>query len=147
MAAPSLNFIPLINGEAYAWASIRTTILGRPVAGITAIEYGEKEAMKDNHGGGQFVTSRGYGEINATAKVTLEMKEVEGIQLSIGSGRLQDIPPFDIIVAYKSVGGLNPVIIHRLRNCQFTNNDRKVKQGDLGIEVELELIISHIDWK
>ena len=39
-------------------------------------------------------------------------------------------------------------VIHtdKIRNCRFTENKRDVKEGDMSIPVELELIVSHIDW-
>jgi hypothetical protein len=35
---------------------------------------------------------------------------------------------------------------HKLRNARFMNNSRKSGQGDTSIPVELELIVSHIEW-
>jgi len=32
-------------------------------------------------------------------------------------------------------------------NCQFKGNKRDIKAGDTTIDVELPLVISHIQWK
>lgn len=137
--------LPLINGESYSWGQIICNILGVPVIGITAIEYGDDQKIENNYGAGNQPVSRGFGNIEPMAKITLMMEEVEAITRATADGRLQSIPEFDIQVAYLPLNG-TPVV-HKIRNCRFKNNNRKTKQGATGIEVELDLIPSHIVWK
>lgn len=136
---------PLVNGTAYSWSQISCNILGRDVAGITSISYGESQEMENNYGAGNRPVSRGYGKIEATASVTLDMVEVESLQQIAPNGRLQDIPEFDIIVAYVPSGQARTVT-HRIHNCRFKSNKREVEQGAMNISVELELIVSHLSW-
>lgn len=137
---------PLVNGTRHSWASIRVNVLGRTVEGISAIEYEDKVAKENNYGSGSFPVSRGRGNYEATAKITLHAYEVDAIQKSIGKGnRLMNIPAFDITVSYLEEGN-DKLITHVIRNCEFTNNKRGVSQGDTKSEVELELITSHIVW-
>lgn len=140
----SYPLIPLINGKSYEWADIQATVLGVPIIGITNIEYEEKQGMENIYGAGRFPVSRGYGKVEPTAKMTLLMEEVENLQTAAPLGRLQDIPEFDIIVMY-----LDSALItrkHVLKNVRFTNNKRGASSGDTSIPVELELIISHIQY-
>jgi hypothetical protein len=138
-------FKPLLNGRAYDWASLRTQLLGLTVTGITALSYEDEQEKTNNKGAGIFASSRGYGAYNAKASITLEMKEVERIQQQLPPGkRLQDIGPFNIAVAY--VNESNRMVNNTLHNCEFTNNKRDLKTGDTSIEVQLELILSHITW-
>lgn len=138
---------PLINGIRHSWANVRTNILGRTVQGISAISYEDKVEKANNYGAGQFPVSRGHGRYEASAKVTLKHYEVEAIHtaaLMAGASRLQDIAPFDIVVSY-----LNPsdkIVTHVIRNCEFTNNKRELKEGDTNFETEFDLIVSHIEW-
>jgi len=139
-----MTLVPLINGKSYEWADIILNLLGVPIAGITAIMYGEKQDMKNIPGAGNRVVSRGYGNIEANAKITLLMEEVEAIQLVAPKGNIMAIPEFNITVVY-----LDPLLVtkvHTLRNVRFTGNQRDVKQGDTSIGVEMDLIISHVDW-
>jgi len=138
------NLIPLINGKSYDWGSITLNILGVPFSGVTAIEYEEKQEMKNIYGAGNRPVSRGYGAIEVTAKVTLLMEEVENVMLIAPSGNLLNIPEFDISVMYLGTDLLSKK--HKLRNVRFMNNSRKSGQGDTSIPVELELIVSHIEW-
>lgn len=138
------NIIPLINGKSYEWSDIVLNIMGVPIAGITNIEYSDKQEMTNIYGAGRMPVSRGYGKIEPEAKITLLMEEVENIMAVAPLGRIQDIPEFDISVMY-----LDSALIprkHKLRNCRFKNNARNTSQGDTSIAVELELILSHIEW-
>ncbi len=133
-AANIKNGIPLINGTEYSWGDIATCINGVPVSGITAISYGEKQDMQNNYGAGRYPVSRSKGRIEATAKITLYMSEVVAICRNAPGGRMQDIAPFPIVV------------VDKIHNCQFAENKRDWKEGDLNQQVELELIVSHIEY-
>jgi len=136
------SLTPLVNGKSYEWADITINILGVPFAGVTAIEYEDKQEMKDIMGAGNRPVSRSYGNYSASAKVTLLMEEIENIQKVAPGGVLQRIPEFDITVAYVD-SALTPVK-HTIKNCRFRNNARKVKQGDSSITCDMDLIVSHI---
>lgn len=136
--------IPLINGRTYDWPSIIVNIMNVAVSGISAIEYSDEQEVEDNYGAGSMPVSRGFGKYKAMAKLTLYMEDVEAITAIAPNGRLQNIPEFDIIVAYVNSG--NVPVTHKLRNCRFKSNNRKSKSGDTKIEVELDLIVSHITW-
>ena len=137
--------LPLINGITYSWSNITAVIMGVPIAGITSIEYSDEQEMEDNLGAGSFPVNRGFGSYKVMSKLSLYMEEVEAITATVPSGRLQDVPEFDIIVSYVSAN--NVPRIHKLRNVRFKNNNRKTKTGDKKIEVELDLLVSHITWK
>lgn len=137
---------PLINGEAYSWSQISLVLLGTPVVGITNVSYTEEQEMEENYGAGNRPVSRGYGKITTEGSITLYMTEVEALQDAVSSGRLQDIPEFDIVVSYIP-NDSNRTKTHILRNCRFKNNGREIDQGATNITTELSLMISHIDWK
>lgn len=135
---------PLINGKSYEWADIIVNVLGLPIVGITNIEYEEKQGMENIYGAGRFPVSRGYGKIEPTAKMTILMEELENIQSVAPQGRIQDIPEFDIVVMYVDAALVTRK--HVLKNVRFMNNKRASSSGDTSIPVELELIISHIQY-
>ena len=139
------DFIPLINGRAYDWASLRAQALGQTIAGITALSYEDNQEKVNNWGAGTMPVSRGLGKYEAKGSITLEMKELERIQAALPvGGRIQDIPPFPVISSFMNPSNL--VVTHTLHNCEFTGNKRELKTGDTNVEVELELIVSHISW-
>lgn len=145
MASIGTAQVPLINGRAYDWASLKAQILGQTVAGITAVMYEDTQEKVNNWGAGTMPTSRGQGKYEAKASITLEMKEVERIQAALGAGRrLQDVPMFNIVISY--VNESNLLVTHTIWNCEFTNNKRDLKTGDTNVDVQLELVCSHITW-
>lgn len=138
---------PLINGQRHSWASIRMNLLGRDVSGVVAIDYDDKQEKANIYGAGTKPVARGKGKYEATAKITLHAYEVDAIQATLEPGKhLVDIKPFDVIVKFDDEDTDDPVITHVIRNAEFMSNKRSNKQGDTGMEVELELIISHIEW-
>lgn len=135
---------PLINGQAYSYADIVVTILGQPIAGITAINYNDSQEITENFGAGRFVTSRGLGPILAEGTLTLDRAELSAIIDAAPSKRLQNIPEFDIEVNYLPEGSTPRTDV--LRNCRFKNTVGGAAQGDSNVLAELELAVSHIDW-
>ena len=72
------------------------------------------------------------------------MEEVNNIVSAAPNGRLYEIPAFDIVVTYTDPS--LTTVVHKLRNCQFMNNKIGAATGDTSIPVELDLVISHIEW-
>jgi len=134
--------IPLINRRSFDFASIQLEMLGIVVSGVASIKYGVKQEKTNNYGAGTNPVSRGYGKKEYSGSIQLEMKEVERIYDALGKDKdLTDIPPFPITVSY-----LNnyKVITHKLRDCEFLNDNIDAKTGDVNISQELELIVGSI---
>lgn len=138
------NLIPLINGKAYEYADITCIILGVPIIGVTAIEYGEEANIENIYATGRYPVARGYGQVEPSAKVTILMNEVMNIVSIAPQGRLQDIPEFDIIVSFTDAN-LIPVV-HKIKNCRFKKNMISTTSGDTSIPMELDLVISNVEF-
>lgn len=136
---------PLINGKAYEWADIVVNIGGIPITGITAIEYTDNQTMENVYAAGRNVNARTYGRVEPTAKVSMLMSSIEAIQAASTTGRIQDIPEFDIPVVFLDTN--NVTVRHKLRNVRFMNNGRKSAAGEGAVIVEIDLILSHIEWR
>jgi hypothetical protein len=104
----------------------------------------EKE---NNYGAGGMPSSRGVGNYTCKASITLYAEESQKLTDIAPNGDLTLIPPFDMIVAYYATDGATIATTHTIKNCEFTNNKREVKQGDKKIEVAHDLLPSHIEWK
>ena len=139
------NGTPLINGVEYDWGVVNVCINGIKVIGITAINYGDKQDKQNNYGAGRHPISRSRGRIVPSAKISLYMSEVVAISRTSATGRLQDIPPFDIEVLYLPPSG-GIIVVDKIHNCEFMENKRDWKEGDMNQVVELELLPSHIEY-
>lgn len=135
---------PLINGKAYEWADIVVNIGGVPITGIKSIEYSESQTMENVYAAGRFPNARTYGKVEPTAKVSMLMSSVEAIQAVAPSGRIQDLPEFDIPVVFLDTN--NVTVRHKLRNVRFMSNMRSSAAEEGALVVEIDLIISHIEW-
>ncbi len=137
---------PLINGVEYSWADLVVNIAGKPIVGITKIDYDDDQEMENIYGQGQNPIARGYGNIKPTASIGLYMSEVEAIAAVSDTGRLQDIAPFDIIVSFVPLNG-GAVVVHKILNCQFTKRADSLAQGATKKELDLPLLPSQIVWR
>ena len=132
-------------GEMTGWNQVTVNLLGRDLEGITELSYDDTDEKENVPGAGKFAVGRTSGTYEATASITLYMEEVLALQRALPRGkRLQDIKPFDIPVVYENEEGV--ITTDVIRNAQFKKNSRSLSQGDGTVPVELELIISHIDW-
>jgi hypothetical protein len=136
---------PLINGIAHSWADISINIMNTPVYGVSALKYEDNQEIVDNYGAGNRPVSRGYGKIECSGSITLHSEELLALQKAAPNGRIQEIPPFDIVVCFTPADSVN-MTTDILKNCQFKKNARDIKEGDTKLETETELIISHIIW-
>ncbi len=134
--------LPLVNGNAYTYAKVVTTILGLPVAGITEISYSTKQEKTDNFGAGTNPVNRSHGRKMSEGHITLFMEEIEAIRAVAPNRDLLDIPAFDIVVTF--VSGTNAPVTHVLKNCEFLEDGNDMKTGDSAISYKLPLIISNI---
>jgi hypothetical protein len=138
------DLTPLINGQAYAYADIIVTILGSPLAGITAIEYSDSQEVTENFGAGRWPVSRGLGKIESEAKITIDRAELNALIKAAPNKRLQNIGEFDVVVSYVPEGSAPVTDI--IKNCRFKNTVGGASEGDSNVVAELELAVSHIDW-
>jgi hypothetical protein len=133
----------MINGVLPSWATMQILIEGVSVTGVIAVNYDDKQDVENIYGAGQNPVGRGFGRITPTADITLLRDEIESIRKSSPTGRLQDIAPFDIVVAFLPIGGAK-VANHVIKGCQFTDDGVEAKEGDTSNSKQLNLLPSHI---
>ena len=144
MASVINNGVPMVNGMLCAWADVVVLIGGVPVTGITGVEYDDQQEIVNKYGAGRHPVGRSKGRITPSGKLILYQEAVQALSAQSTTGRLQDLPPFDVIVQYLPDSGL--LVTDKIRNCHISGNARKWKEGDTGQEVELPLVPSHIEW-
>lgn len=131
-------------GRMTGWNNLEVNMLGRDVEGINSLKYDDNIAKENVYGAGRMPIGRTEGNYEATCEIGLYKEEIDGLQRSIGSKRIQDIAPFDIVANYEMPDGT--IVIDRIRNCEFKNKGVDVKQADGSIVTVYQLIVSHIDW-
>jgi len=137
---------PFINGIQPSWGSIKVNMLGRTVSGIKKITYADPQDKENIYGAGNHPIARGEGNFNPTGSMDLLEFEARALMDQLPPGqRLQDIPPFDIVVTFKPK---NQDLLRTdiIRNAQFKSNGIDVGNGTTEIMHTHELIISHINY-
>ena len=138
-----MEFTPLINGREYGWADIVVNMGASPVLGIRAIKYEEEQEKENIYGAGRNPVSRGYGRVKTTGSITLLATTVFAMQNAAPEGKLHKVAPFPIVVLFQPQVG--PIVKRVLKNCEFKKTTFDWKEGDMSKEVELELVISHVE--
>lgn len=135
----------VINGQVYSWSAIRTNLFGRSIVGFDEINYKDKKTAKGVTGAGDIPYDSTIGDYVADADISLHLGEIVGIQRAIPKGvRIQDIPPFDIVVTYNNGTMLIKDI---LKDCRFLDNTRGGKGGSADpIKSKMGLYVRQIDW-
>lgn len=139
-----MNFNPLINGVEFSWSSITVTILGIPVAGITALSYQYGQEKSNIFGSGSNVVARTQNNRIPEASITLLTKEVFAIVKAAPQNDLTKVPMFDITVSYLNNAGSQQHDV--IKNCEFTTNIISSQQNNDSIPIELPLVCSHIEY-
>lgn len=133
---------PLINGISYSWGNIVLVLFGVPVKGITEIEYTSKQKKENNYGAGTKAVSRGYGNEEFDASITLYREELARIKAAAPGKNIMKIPPFPIQIAWiNETGQVDSV---SLKACEFTELAFKAAQGDTSHKIKLPLIVADI---
>ena len=98
MASVINNGVPMVNGMLCSWADIVVLIGGVPVTGVTGVEYDDQQEVVNKYGAGRYPVGRSKGRITCSGKLILYQEEVQALSAQSVTGRLQDLPPFDVIV-------------------------------------------------
>jgi hypothetical protein len=136
--------IPIVNGVAYAWASISVVIFGVPLSGIVSIDY-DKEQKKENlYGRGKYAIRRGHGNVTVKdASMEVYMDDLEEIRNAVPTREILDIGMFDITVVFEREDGTYTT--HKLVGCEFTNDPFAGKQGDNKLMAKLNMVVGGIN--
>lgn len=116
-------------------ASFMTTT----IVGITAVSWSSKRDMTNLYGTGSDPIGYGLGKSEYEASVTMYREEVEAILAASATGKLTDVPAFDLIITFKAEGSTVTNVVE-LKNCRFKEDKVSFKQGDMMIEQELPLL-------
>lgn len=140
-----MDGIPLINGNLYGWADITVLVGGVPISGIRGVKYADEQTIENVYGAGRYPVGRAKGRIECSASLKLLEDEARALCNASPTGRLQDLGVFDVQVSY--LPDESTKIVHdTIRNCQFKKHEIDWGADDASKEVDLELVVSHIEW-
>jgi len=134
-----------INNKEYAWGDITVVVLGRPVIGITGIEYKTKKAKEARFGAGREPKSIQHGKREYEGTLTLMQSEVIALNKAAQAGGHKDIldVDVDIIVAY--IGDNSIITTDKITCASFSEMPKGMKEGDLQSEHAMPFVALDIE--
>ena len=141
MAKPKIiNRFGVLTG----WSAITVNLFGRELEGFDEVDYSDETKLDSVYGAGNYPIGVAEGNYEAKASINILLEENISLLASLPRGtRVQDIPFFDVVVAYEH-NGLQYKDI--LRNCRFLGNGRSAKNGEGKMMYKYDLWLSHIDF-
>ncbi len=134
-----------INNKEYAWGDITVVVFGRPIVGITGIEYKAKKTKETKHGWGRYPKSIQHGKREYEGTLTLMQSELIALNQAARAKGYKDVldVDFDIIVTYES--GL-VVTVDKICCASITELPSGMKEGDSQAEIALPFVALDVDY-
>ena len=133
-----------INNKEYAWGDITVVVFGRPLVGITGIEYKPKKAKEVKHGWGRNPKSIQHGKREYEGTLTLMQSELIALNQAARAKGYKDIldVDFDIIITYEA--GL-VVTVDKICCASITDFNLGMKEGDAQAEISLPFVALDVE--
>jgi hypothetical protein len=131
-----------INGKSFDVGDVVVNIDGVIYYGVQSLEYSTKQEKTKNRSIGRHAHSVSRGSIDHEGKITMLMDDVAAIESKHGKDFLS-IKPFTINVSYydEDERMINDTLV-----AEFTNQGRKVGEGEGGLSYEYELLVHGIAY-
>jgi len=129
----------LINNKKYSWSDIHAVVLNRLILGITAINYSSKREYELAMGQGDVAQGYTKGSYKPTAKVKLQMDEMQALRRIAPGGDITNLPPVTWTITY--VDDDNIPVTHEF-TATFTNDEGGGDNGsNKALESDIELFV------
>lgn len=136
---------PLINGISYAFTNLTLVLFGTPVVGVTNVKITAKQNKTNLNGGlGGLPTSRGFGNEEFEASITMRLEDLIPIINASTDGKIYKIPAFDYTIVY-STDNISFFTIN-VRAAEFLEMNLDTTSGDMDTPIELPLIVGDIQF-
>tara|TARA_R110002050_G_scaffold295237_1_gene453866 strand:+ start:23588 stop:24001 length:414 start_codon:yes stop_codon:yes gene_type:complete len=130
----------MFNTKQFAWSNLEIALGGRVLTGARGVEYTSKKEKELLHGRGENPHSIQSGNKTYEGNLILLQSEVEALQRQLSDDEdLTDLDAVNITVAYVPKAGAN-VVTHILKNVEFTEDPRGMKQNDKFQEITLPIL-------
>lgn len=137
-----------INNVAYSWAMIELSapaLMGSANAnplilqGVSGVKWNIKRNIQSNYGLGGEPVSRGFGNREYTASITMDYNTQ--VQLRALRGSLVEIGEFDLTISWANELGTDDwtTEVVTLKGCIFNEDGMEAQQDDTNITKEFDL--------
>jgi hypothetical protein len=135
--------------EQFAWKNIIAIIGGRPVAGISDIEYTTEKELEPVYGVGDSPQFIGEGNKSYSGTIELLQNDYEALVEAAKNDGGDDVTDLElsIVVTYipKGTASLPKTVIDRLVGVKFSSDGKKMSQGDKHLKMSLPFLCLGIE--
>ena len=136
-----------INNVAYSWSMVQLMMNGSNMAtsftGIKGLKWSKKKNIKTNYGLQGKAVSRGFGNTECSASITMDYATVLALKAELSS--LTDLGEFTLIVSFANAvdnvtaGGISNTHTITLSGCFFNEDGFESEEDDSNIVKEYDL--------
>ncbi|MGK7648417.1 hypothetical protein ACSQ7D_00175 [Capnocytophaga sp. G1920] len=130
------------NSKQYAWCDISVAFGGRILVGVTEVEYTEKREKDLLYGRGCKPHGVVAGNRSYEGKVSIWQSELEAMTRDAPNNDILNLS-FDLVIAYVPLDG-GQIVTDILKNVEFTEVKKGMKQGDKNMIVELPILFTDV---
>lgn len=130
------------SSKQYSWCVLTIAFGGRIIEGITEVEYTEKKDKDYLYGRGCKPHSIVGGNVSYDGKVSIWQSELEAMTRDATNKNILSLE-FDIVVTYAPMDG-GQIVTDILKNVQFSEVKKGLKQGDKNMIVELPILFTDV---
>lgn len=136
-----------INNKEYAWGDIKVIMWGRPVIGLTGIEYKTKKDKELRYASGRNAHSIQHGRRSNEGTLTITQSELQAMNNAAKQKGYKDIldVELDIVVSYIPEGSV-ALTIDKIVCASFSELPKGMKEGDMKSEHSLPFVCLDIDY-
>lgn len=133
-----------INNKEYDWGNITVVMWGRPIIGITGVEYKIKKVKEAKYGVGRFAKSLQHGKRECEGTLTLMQSEILAMNQAARAKGYKDLLDVDVDIIVTYTAGFS-VTVDKIVCASFSEIPQSIKEGDLQAEIALPFIALDID--
>ena len=130
------------NSKQYAWCDISVAFGGRILVGVTEVEYTEKREKDLLYGRGCKPHGVVAGNRSYEGKVSIWQSELEAMTRDAPNNDILNLS-FDLVITYVPLDG-GQIVTDILKNVEFTEVKKGMKQGDKNMIVELPILFTDV---
>lgn len=135
---------PIINGNAYSYASIRITLDDQRYIGVTSINYGDKLSPSKVRGAAQMPLGETAGDYDATCD--FEMLELDARAFMEAIGTPLTSSRFNIAVEYAEEG--LDTYVDNIKGVRIVEVNKSQSQGTDGLKIKFTCsVLQPIDYQ
>lgn len=135
-----------INQKEYGWGDIIISVMGRPIAGVTGIEYKTKKAKEARFGAGRHAKSIQHGKREVEGTLTIMQSEVIAMNNAAKLNGYKDLLDLEVNIAITYLSESGIVANDRVVCASFSEIPAGMKEGDLQSEHALPFIALDIEY-